>query len=228
MVRDHKYDLKYQYQFVLEISAVIVLMATIIPFLLSKKFDTDVVIPIIKPPILRVVDIPVEIKNYNEWEWGLYPPIPEWKKKVRFSTGVHLYKSVPADMLKQPERIFKKFNPYILHPLYFGPKIESRYSIDKEPRLIGGLNAIYDYIEMHEIIMKNAIDSTIRGMAYVHFIVDTSGVPRYFELQEEYPSGLGFGKAAFEVMHAMRYTPGIHRSKPVFVYMSQTVIFPKK
>ncbi len=214
MYQNPKYDLKFQYRRVLEVSALLSLAAVILVFMMNKKFEYDVniravdivaiqvenipptqiikkvkvplppVIPVPSPEINPAGDIEINFREIGEFSIGEIPPPP------------------PIDDL--PVRIFK---------------------VEIPPRMIGGEQAIVDYIMRNNLFPKVASELGISGKALIGFTVSKTGIPENIHIMQEVPEGLGFGNAGMEVMRAMRFSPGFQQDKPVSVIMQQPIVF---
>ncbi len=95
------------------------------------------------------------------------------------------------------------------------------FSLEVEPELIGGLQALYSRIVYPEFARRAGVE----GQALIAFVLGKDGVPREFEILAERPPQLEFGKAAIEALSGVRFTPGMQRDRLVEVRMQQAVRF---
>lgn len=94
------------------------------------------------------------------------------------------------------------------------------------PELIGGYQAIVDYIVVHELYPDSALSAGINGDALVQFMVNAKGRPVDVEMAQERPENMGFGETAVEVMENMLFKPGLDSDgNPVVIKMQQVIRF---
>lgn len=99
------------------------------------------------------------------------------------------------------------------------------FSVEQKPELIGGAQAIKDYINSHDLYPEMARTAGINGDVIVQFIVGPDGIPKNFRVVQERPAKLGFGEAAIKAMQNMRFKPGKQRDRYVSVNMQQVINF---
>jgi protein TonB len=99
------------------------------------------------------------------------------------------------------------------------------FAVEEKPVLIGGAQAIYDYIKKNNLFPKMAQQAGVGGVCIIRFIVDETGKPINVEVFQERPEGLGFGEAGVKAIKAMRFKPGRQRDRYVKVPMQQVIQF---
>ncbi len=215
MRKNPKFDLKYQYRKTLEISASASLLLIIALFMVFKRFEIDVNVRAVEPPSIKVEDIPIT-RTVKKVEVPRKPTIPVEDPTVD-----------PADLADIPDVFaFDEFN--IKKPPPPPPEEQEAvpyYKVEQKPELIGGQQAIADFIKKHDLFPKMAADLSIAGDVMIGFIVSTEGIPTDVKVIQERPKELGFGEAGVKVMKAMRFTPGIQGDRAVPVEMQQPIRF---
>jgi len=78
------------------------------------------------------------------------------------------------------------------------------FLVEEAPAIIGGTQALYDYMKRNNLYPEMAQNAQIEGIAIVEFIVDKSGNPTGVYTKQERPEGLGFGEAAVRAVSASR------------------------
>ncbi len=76
-----------------------------------------------------------------------------------------------------------------------------------EPQLVGGEEALYEYIRTHNLYPQQACDAAIEGDVLLEYTVTPQGQIVDIKVVQERPSGLGFGDAARKAIEAMSYIP---------------------
>ncbi|MBU1881822.1 energy transducer TonB, partial [bacterium] len=99
------------------------------------------------------------------------------------------------------------------------------FAVEHKPELIGGAQAIYDYIQKHNLFPRMAQQAGVGGTCIIRFIVDETGKPINIEVFQERPEGLGFGEAGVKAIGAMKFKPGKQRDRFVKVPMQQVIKF---
>ena len=214
MYKNPKFDLKYQYRRVLETSAVLALLLIIAVLMAFKKFETNVQMRAMEAPPIKVEDIPIT-RTVKKIEVPRKPTIPVEDPDIDPEDDINIQ---DVDM----------FDPTIAPPPP-PPAIEEEivpfYKVEIKPMLIGGEQAIADYISKYDLFPKMARETGVSGKVLIGFIVDKDGRTKNVEVIQEKPPGLGFGEAGVKVMKAMKFSPGMQRDKPVSVPMQQPITF---
>ena len=99
------------------------------------------------------------------------------------------------------------------------------FAVETQPELIGGAQAIYKYINEHDLYPEMARVAGINGNVIIGFTVGQDGIPRDIIAIQEKPQGLGFGEAGIEAIKNMLFKPGMHEGHPVSVSMQQVIRF---
>lgn len=213
MYKDPKHDLKQQYKSVLEISAAITLTILILMLMVFKKFNVDINLSALDTPAIQVEDIPIT-RTIKKLEVPKKPVIPVEDPDIDAEDDVDI--DLPEDFdlnidAPPPPPAEEETVPF--------------FKVELKPQLIGGNQAISDYIIKHNLFPDVAREAGLSGLALVTFIVDKNGIPQDVKVKQERPADLGFGEAAVTVMRAMRFSPGMQRDKPVNVPMQQKISF---
>ncbi|MBM3328707.1 MAG: TonB family protein [Calditrichaeota bacterium] len=206
-------DLRLQYCRVLEASLAASLAVLTLSFLIWKKFEGSSVARAVDIPSIQVEDIPIT-RTIKRIEAPRKPTIPIEDPETDPETDIDL-----------PE--FSEFDPTIKPPPP-PPALDEIipfFKIERQPVLIGGPEAIRDYIVRNNLFPKVAEDARISGDVLIELVVDKEGLPKSIVVKQEKPPNLGFGEAAVKVMQAMRFQPGYQRDKPVQVRMQQRIRF---
>jgi len=214
MKTDPKYDLKFQYTKVLEISAIISLVIIIGLMMAFKRFDVNVKLRTVEAPPIQVEDIPIT-RTIKKIEVPVKPTIPIEDPEID-----------EEDNLNIPD--VDIFDPMIAPPPP-PPSIEDEmvpfFKVEVKPNMVGGDQAIADYIIKYNLFPKMAQEAGVSGTVMIGFVVDVDGSTKDVKILQEKPVGLGFGEAGVKVMQAMRFSPGMQRDKPVKVLMQQPIKF---
>ncbi|MCB2199484.1 energy transducer TonB [bacterium] len=97
--------------------------------------------------------------------------------------------------------------------------------ITKAPQVVGGPEAIYQYIDEHNLYPEKAKVEGVDGIVILTFKVDVDGKVSNIRVKVESPKYMGFGKAAKSVLKAMTFTPAYQLDTPVEVYSRQKITF---
>jgi TonB family protein len=93
------------------------------------------------------------------------------------------------------------------------------------PELIGGQQALEDYIHKNHLYPQVAMEAGISGQVIVEFVVDERGRPSRFKVVSEDPEGFDFGEKAIQALQGMRFKPGYENEKYIAAPATQVVIF---
>lgn len=95
-----------------------------------------------------------------------------------------------------------------------------------QPKIIGGVSALNEYIEANRIFPDSACAAGINmGAAVVKVTVDTSGNPIDLDIVRVQPQGMGFEQLALIVFREMQYQPAETDSGRVEGTLQQPVLF---
>jgi len=214
MIKNPKFDLRYQYRRVLEASVAVSLVIIILMLMVFKKFETDINLRGVDAPAIEVEDIPIT-RTIKKIEVPKKPTIPVEDPDIEFDDDIEL-----PDM--------EDFDDFAFAPPPPPPpeeEIVPFFRVEQKPMLVGGNAAIAQYIIDHDLFPRMARTAGVSGEAMIQFIVGTDGVPRDVKVSQERPAGVGFGEAGVSVMKAMRFTPGVQRDRKVAVPMQQHITF---
>ena len=214
MYKTPKYDLKYQYRRVLEISAIVSLLVLIALLMIFKKFEVDVNVAAVDAIAIKVEDIPIT-RTVKKVDVPRKPTIPVEDPDIDLEEDVEI-------------EFFEDFDFDLAPPPPPPPEEEEIvpfFKVERPPVLAGGTQAINDYIVANNLFPEMATENGISGVALIGFIVNTQGIPEDVKVMQEKPPGLGFGDAGVKVMRAMRFSPGMQRDKLVKVPMQQKIVF---
>ena len=213
--KDPKYDLKFQYPKVLEISMIITLLIVSVVLLASKKFDFKHSAKKADQVELKAEDIPVtqQIKR---------PPPPARPSIPVESDDPEIEEDVTIDDIEWD--IFDEPPPPPPPP----DEVVDFFAVEVKPELIGGAQAILDYIFEHDLYPEMARIAGINGDVLIQFVVGADGSPSNIVVAQEKPDGLGFGEAGVKAIKAMKFKPGKQRDRYVAVNMQQVIRFRMK
>jgi periplasmic protein TonB len=215
MIKNPKFDLRYQYRRVLEASAVIALLCIIITLMVFKKFEVTISMRGMDAPAIEVEDIPIT-RTIKKMEVPRKPTIPIEDPDIDMAEDIEL-----------PD-LEDFFDPDLAPPPPPPPPDEEVipfFKVEQKPLLDGGNAAIAAYIVKHDLFPKMAREAGVSGKVMIEFVVDRDGATREVKAVQERPPGLGFGEAGVKVMKAMRFKPGMQRDRPVSVRMQQPISF---
>ena len=91
--------------------------------------------------------------------------------------------------------------------------------------MIGGAQALYNYLSKNNLYPEMALKAQITGDVIIRFVVNKVGKPVDVQVFQERPAGLGFGEAGVKAIRAMKFKPGYQRDRPVNVKMQQAIRF---
>jgi protein TonB len=201
--KDPKFDLKLHYNRTIEVALIISLLLITAGFLASKQFQFKSRIRTVEQVVIKAENIPVtqQIKR---------PPPP----------------TRPAIPIEDPEMNIESDVPPPPPPILASEEeAVSFFAVEEKPQMIGGVQALMDYINTHHLYPEMAQTAESNGDVIVQFTVTKIGDVTDPVVTEERPKGLGFGDAAVQAILAMKFTPGKQRDKPVPVRMQQTIRF---
>jgi protein TonB len=213
--KDPKYDLKLRYKKTLEVALIISLVLHAGVFLASKEFRVETRIRKVEAVVIKAEDIPItqQIKRPPPPK---RPTIPVEDPDVDIDEDLTI-DDTDYDILEEPPP-----PPPILTE---EEEAIPFWAIEEKPELIGGVQAIMDYIQKNNLYPAMAQTAESNGDVIVQFTVDKNGNVTAPVIADERPKGLGFGEAAVEAMLAMKFKPGKQRDKAVPVRMQQTIRF---
>ena len=210
--QDPKYDLKLQYPKVLELSLIITLLIISIVLISSKKLELKQEIQRVDQVIIKAEDIPItqQVKR---------PPPPARPSIPVESDDPELDEDITIDDVEWD--ITDEPPPPPPPP----DEVVDFFAVEVQPELIGGAQAIYDYITKNDLYPEMAKLAGMNGDVIIRFIVGADGLPRNITVFQEKPKGLGFGEAGVEAMRHMKFKPGKQRDRFVAVNMQQVIRF---
>ena len=202
--KDPRYDLRLKYKKTLELALIISLLLVAGVFLASKEFNYVPTVKHVEQVVIKVEDIPV-VRDYTPPPQPARPVIPVEDPEVPIGQDI----VIPIDV------------PYVYDKLLPPPF----HRVEEKPVLIGGFQAIMDYIRKNDLYPELARTAESNGEVVLLFTISETGEVTNLTIAAEHPAKLGFGEAAMQAMAAMRFTPGKQRDKPVRVRMQQTIRF---
>ena len=213
--KDPKFDLKLKYKKTVELALVISLLLHAGVFLASKEFRFETRIRQVEQVVIKEEDIPItqQIKRPPPPK---RPTIPIEDPDTDIEDDVTI-EDTDWDIKEEPPP-----PPPILTQ---EEEAVSFFAVEEKPVLIGGIQAIMDYIKKNNLYPEMAQTAESNGDVIVQFTVTKTGSVVDLLVADERPKGLGFGEAAMQAMAAMKFTPGKQRDRPVPVRMQQTIRF---
>lgn len=208
-------DLRLQYPKVLEVSLIISLLLMTILFLTSKEFTIKPRQTRAEEVIIKVEDIPIthQIKRAPP---PPRPTIPIESDETDIEEDLTIA-DTEWDISDEPPP-----------PPARSEEVIDFFAIEEKPEIIGGAQAIYDYIQKEKLFPEMAKMSGVGGVTIIQFVVDETGKPVNVEVFQERPPGLGFGEAGMKAIKAMTFKPGKQRDRFVKVRMRQVIRFEVK
>ena len=183
--------------------------------MLFKKFEVEVNLRAADIIAIQVEDIP-PIRQIKKIEVPRKPTIPVEDPEIDAADDLAI------DMLDLDDFYDLGAPP---PPPPEEEEIVPFFKVEVKPVLVGGIQAIADYITKHNLFPELARNIGVSGSALIGFIVDENGIPQDVKIIQEKPPEMGFGSAGVTVMEAMRFTPGMQRDKRVKVPMQQPIRF---
>lgn len=214
--KNPKADLRYQYPKVLEASLAVSLLLMSLLFISSKEFT-------IKPRFSRVEEVVIKVEDIPITHQIKRPPPPARPTIPIESDEPDIEEDLTIDDTEWD--IFDEPPP---PPPSTDDDIVDFFAVEEKPELIGGSQAIYDYIQSHNLFPAMAQQAGVGGVCIIRFIVDETGKPTKITVFQERPEGLGFGEAGMKAIAAMKFKPGRQRDRYVKVPMQQVIRFKVK
>lgn len=214
--KNPKADLRFQYPKVLEASLAIVLALMTLVFISSKQMALKARHAKVEEVIIKVEDIPIthQIKR----------PPPPARPTIPIETDDA---DIEDDMTIDDTEWDLLDEPPPPPPSTDGDIVDF-FAVEEKPELIGGADAIYDYIKKNNLVPQMAVQAGVGGICIIKFIVDETGTPTNITIFQEKPEGLGFGAAGVKAIQAMKFKPGRQRDRYVKVPMQQVIRFQAK
>jgi protein TonB len=213
--KDPKYDLRLHYNKVLEVSLIITLILIAAIFLSSKSFEFKKEIPKEEQVVIKAEDIPIT-QQVKRPPPPARPSIPIETDDPEIDEDVTIA-NVEWDITDEPPP-----------PPPPPDEVVEFYAVEEKPELIGGDQAIRDYINSHNLYPEMARMAGMNGDVIIRFVVGADGAPRNIIIFQERPEGLGFGEAGIKAIQAMKFKPGKQRDRFVSVNMQQVIRFKIK
>ncbi|MFH1863023.1 MAG: TonB family protein [bacterium] len=212
--KDPKADLRLQYPKILEIALAISLLLLTLIFISSKEFEISAKQTRAEEVIIKVEDIPIthQIKR----------PPPPARPTIPIETDEE---DIADDLTIEDTEWDISDEPPPPPPSSAGDDIVDFFAIEEKPELVGGAQAIYDYIQKNNLFPSMARQAGVGGVCIIQFVVDETGKPTSIEVFQERPEGLGFGEAGKRAIAAMQFKPGKQRDRFVKVRMQQVIRF---
>lgn len=214
--KDPKADLKLHYPKVLEVSFIITLLLFSTILLGSKQLVVKRQNAKADQVAIKAEDIPVT-QQVKQPPPPARPSIPVESDDPDISDEVSI-DDVEWDITDEP-------------PPPPPPEPEETvdfFAVEEKPEIIGGGDALYKYINDHDLYPEMAKIAGMNGDVIIQFIVGPDGSPRNVTVYQERPAGLGFGEAGVKAIMAMKFKPGKQRDRFVAVNMQQTIRFRMK
>ncbi len=189
------------------------LLGIIALLMIFKKFDVDITMRALEAPAIEIEDIPIT-RTIKKVEVPRKPTIPVEDPDVDIEDDIDIPDIDIFPTLAPPPP-----------PPAMEAELVPFYKVEVKPQLIGGNQAIADYIRRHNLYPSMAYEAGISGKVMISFIAGKDGKTRDVKIIDERPANLGFGDAGVKVMKAMTFTPGMQRDKPVDVLMKQPIKF---
>lgn len=217
MKKDPQFDLRYQYRRVIEVSAVISLSLVTVMFIVSKKFDTKPLPKELTAVAIQVEDVPIT-RTIKKTEAPRKPTIPIADPDIDIAQDLDM-----PDLMGFDDLVLDAAPPPPPPP--GGEETVPFFKVEVKPTLVGGNQAIADFIVKNNLFPKMAREAGVSGRAIISFTVGPDGKTRDVKVKQERPEGLGFGEAGVKVMQAMTFKPGMQRDRAVSVPMEQPISF---
>ena len=208
-------DLKLKYRRVFELSLLITFLLLTIIFLSFKKFEFE-------RQIVEAPDMQFEIADIPKTEQVKRPPPPsrptipvesddpELADDVTIEdTDIDLLEDIPT--LPPPPKIEEEEEE----------EIPTFLPLEDQPKLIGGLESIYKYLEYPEIAKKAQVEGTV----VVMIVVGKTGLPDEVTVLKTSGNKSLDDAAVAACKKGARYIPAKQRGKPVRYRRSHPIIF---
>ncbi len=216
--KDPQFDLRLQYNRTLELALIVSLLLTSGVFLASKEYRFEQRIRTMDQVIIKAEDIPIT-QQVKRPPPPKRPTIPIEDPDTDIEDDMTI-EDTDYNILDEP--------PPPPPILTMQEEAVPFWAIEEKPILIGGPQAINDYIVKNQLYPEMAQTAEMNGDVIVQFTVTKYGDVTDTEIAQEKPEGLGFGQAAITAMLAMKFKPGKQRDKEVAVRMQQTIRFRMK
>ncbi len=199
----------------LELGLVIALLLVGTVFLLSKRFDQEIVIKKAEEVVLQTEEIPItqQVKR---------PPPPARPSIPIEDPDVEEEDMIPFEDIDEIDWSSEAPPP---PPAKAEDVVVDFFAVEEPPQMAGGAQALYDYIAKNNLYPKLALDAGLNGDVIIVFVVDEKGFPIDVQVAQERPEGLGFGEAGVKAVSAQKFSPGYQRDRAVKVKMQQVIRF---
>jgi periplasmic protein TonB len=207
-------EVRLLYPKVLELGLVVSLLIVIVVFVASKRLDRDIKIRTADEVVLETEEIPIT-KQVKRPPPPARPTIPIEDPEV----------DIEADLAFEDIDDIDWTMDAPPPPPSVEDEIVEFFLVEEPPKLVGGTQALYDFMKRNNLYPEMAQNAQIEGDVIIEFIVDTSGNPTGVVVKQERPVGLGFGEAGVRAISAMKFSPGMQRDRAVQVRMQQPIRF---
>ena len=213
--KDPSVSLKLKYAKTLELSLIITLVIVSISLLGFKKFEFKTEIKQAEQVTIKAEDIPIT-QQVKRPPPPARPSIPVESDDPDIDEDITI-DDVEWDITDEPP-------PAPPPP----DEVVDFFAVEQKPELVGGAQAIMEYINEHNLYPEMAQLAGINGSVLIQFVVGKDGTTTNLVVAQEKPKDMGFGEAGIEVMKNMRFKPGKQRDKFVAVNMQQVIRFRTK
>ena len=161
--KDPRYDLRLKYKKTLELALIISLLLVAGVFLASKEFDYVSTVKQVEQVVIKVEDIPI-VRDFTPPPPPARPVIPFEDPNVPIEQDIEIPIDIPyvPDNLPPPPPIVEaKDIPF--------------HRVEEKPVLIGGFQAILDYIRKNDLYPELARTAESSGEVVLLFTISETG-----------------------------------------------------
>ncbi len=203
-----EFDLKLDYQKVIELSFISTLMFLILTFQVAKQIN-------LQTKAVAKVDVKIEVADIPPTEQFKKPPPPP-RPSVPIPTEEE---SVPEDLTIASTNIDLSDIPPPPSP----PEDEETIFVayDEAPQIIGGFAALQKYLKYPVVAQKAGVE----GVVFVKVLVGIDGRTEKTAIIKAKPAGMGFEKSAMSAIQKVKWVPAKQRDRKIRVWVSIPVQF---